>query len=89
MRENDPRVETIFADWLRTEFEQNFVHLRDRDARMMELTKFHVGLVCSVLTACVALGGLPTLGHKVPLIGGLCVATSVVGMIVDYVPPVV
>ena len=69
----------VSTEWLKMEFEQNFIQLRDRDQRLAELLKFHAGLVCSVGTAAVALLGLKGFGQRVELIGMLLVGTGVVG----------
>jgi len=70
----------IFREWFKAEFEQNWLHLRDRDQRILDVTKFYTGLVCSVGAACLAILNLGTLEHNITLVGVLLSVTAIVGI---------
>jgi hypothetical protein len=67
--------------WLKTEFQKNFNHLRDRDSKIIEIVKFYVTVVLGVATASIALMGLKDLSNAFALVGLLLIATCVVGEI--------
>jgi len=70
-----------YESWLKTEFEQNFDHLRDRDSKFIEIIKFYATLVLGVVTASIALMGIKNLNHAFALVGLLLIATCFVGEI--------
>lgn len=56
--EDEKRLALNSESWLKTEFEQSFQQMRDRDARIIEIVKFYATVVLGVATAIVALMGL-------------------------------
>lgn len=72
-------VSPQFDAWLRLEFEQNFLHLRDRDEKVLGLVKTYVTLMLGIASVSVTLLGLQRLNDPWPLVGWLLVLASCVG----------
>lgn len=68
-----------YEAWLRMEFEQGFIHLRDRDEKMVELTKLYITTVLGSGSIAIALLGWENLSFRLPLVGMLLMASCVLG----------
>jgi hypothetical protein len=65
--------------WLKVEFEQNFIQLRDRDDKILGLTKFYVSAMLGVGSVAIGLLGLEKLGHPYTLVGMLLLGACILG----------
>ena len=70
------------AEWVKAEFDQSYEHLRDRDERIIDLTKFYATLVCSIGAACGGLLSLTTLPHPYGVVGIVLLAAALMGGLV-------
>ena len=70
--------------WLRTEFEQNFIQMRDRDDKIINITKFYITLIAGIISACVALLGLKKLTSPYYWVGLLLIFTSIIGELIFF-----
>lgn len=68
-------------EWVKMEFEQNFNHLRDRDAILLSITKFYMGLLCSFAGFSGVLLGIDSLSYKIEIVGSLFILLSIIGLI--------
>jgi len=83
-RQSNDDVKRLSMDcesWLKAEFEQNFLQLRNRDDKIIGLTKFYVTAILSVGSAAIALMGLSNLKHPHIWLGFLLFGTCIVGEI--------
>lgn len=68
-----------YETWLKMEFEQGFLQLRDRDERIIDLTKFYITMILSSGSIAIALLSLKDLVYRYFLVGLLLIMSCVVG----------
>jgi len=67
-------------EWVKAEFEQSYEQLRNRDAIIVDITKFYGGLICAVCAAANALFSIGSLPAKGLLIGLFLVLSGSIGL---------
>lgn len=68
-----------YETWSKMEFEQGFLQLRDRDERIIDLTKFYITMILSSGSIAIALLSLKDLVYRYFLVGLLLIMSCVVG----------
>lgn len=74
--------EESIREWMKLEFEQNFIQLRDRDDKIISMTKFFGTFLLSLCSVALGLLGLEEIQVHPAWIGALLLAGAIVGEIV-------